>query len=112
MVEPISRACRGAGLSRLRRMVDPSHPASAFMAAWSARRYARALPGVEWERTAYLWPTGGLASSQIRKKLGRAGEMPLLIHPAKSDDFAQQEFSDGLRAPRVNEYRELLELIP
>lgn len=111
MVGPISRACSKAGIFRIRKMVDPAHPASALMSLWSARSYARALPGVEWERTAYLWPTGRLGASQIRRKLNRSGELPLLIHPSKSDDFDRVEFSDKLRAPRVYEYRELLELI-
>ncbi len=112
MVDPVSRACSKAGISRIRKMVDAVHPASALMSFWSARSYARALPGVEWERTAYLWPTGRLGASQIRRKLSRSGDLPLLIHPATSDDFAQQEFSDELRSPRVKEYRQLRELIP
>ena len=107
----VAFACRTNGIRKLRLMVDWDHFPSAALGRLGAGLYKREWPDLEWEPTGYLWPTGGRAVAEVRRKLARTGALPLLIHPSVSDDFAGLEFSDTLRSARVGEFRILKELL-
>lgn len=107
MAEPVAQAARAFGITKVRFMDDPAHTPSRLATRWCRRRYLRAWPEAELERTHYLFPTGQWSASELEAKVAGAEERALLIHPATHDDFASLEFSDGLRAARVSEFRSL-----
>jgi predicted glycoside hydrolase/deacetylase ChbG (UPF0249 family) len=112
MAAPLASAAAERGIRRVRFLDDSAHWPSRLAGFWGRRAWERAGTGCVLEPTHYLYPTGFWSKEQVFHKVERAESRSLLVHPAVRDDFAQMEFSDGLRAARVKEYRSLLELAP
>lgn len=112
MATPVAEAAKAFGITKVRFMEDRAHLPSLLATRWSRANYARAWPEAVLEPTLYLWPTGGWSERRLERKVARAAERALLVHPAAEDDFAGLEFKDRLTAARVREFERLRRLVP
>jgi hypothetical protein len=65
--------------------------------------------GVPVEQCRYLRPRHLRSRGRLLRKVAKAGQWPLLVHPAAWDDFSSSGMNDSLRSGRIDELNLIIE---
>ncbi|MBX3020972.1 MAG: ChbG/HpnK family deacetylase [Bdellovibrionales bacterium] len=93
------------GIRRLRALRDPAHIFSYAQTVFFQNFIGK---NREMAFCHYLRPADLRSRATLIDKIDRAGERPLLVHPASYNDFSESEMTDGLRGARVHEFQQVV----
>lgn len=106
---PLQKQMLERGMNKLLVLDDPCHSLS----HWQTRLFLRGgglREGVVQVRCGYLLPQDLKTSENFFNKIDR-GILPLLVHPALWNDFAESGMTDPLQEQRVNELKTIVEYL-